>query len=143
MQHYLILRVISKFLIPPIMLFAIYVQMHGDYGPGGGFQAGIIVAITLILYALVFGTEALLTAIPAQTIRAFAACGLLLYAGTGVVSLLLDKNYLDYSALYPDPVEAQHLGILLVELGVGLTVAFSMLAIFVAFTSHAPEDEEL
>ena len=36
-----------------MLLFALYVQFHGDYGPGGGFQAGVIVAVGVILHALV------------------------------------------------------------------------------------------
>ena len=52
MSDYLVLRVIAKLLIPFILLFGFYVQMHGDYGPGGGFQAGVIVAAAFILYAL-------------------------------------------------------------------------------------------
>ena len=53
-----VIRVIAKLLIPFIVLFALYVQFHGDYGPGGGFQAGVILASALILYGLVFGLPA-------------------------------------------------------------------------------------
>ena len=53
-DHHVILRVISKMLIPVIVMFAFYTQFHGEYGPGGGFQAGIIFAVGVILYALVF-----------------------------------------------------------------------------------------
>ena len=42
MRHNVILRVVSKLLIPVILMFALYVQWHGDFGPGGGFQAGTI-----------------------------------------------------------------------------------------------------
>ena len=55
MKRQSILRVVSKLLIPYILLFAFYVQFHGDYGPGGGFQAGVIFAAAFILYGLVFG----------------------------------------------------------------------------------------
>ena len=48
MKHNLILRVIVKFLFPVIALFAFYVQFHGDYGPGGGFQAGVILSVAFI-----------------------------------------------------------------------------------------------
>ena len=64
MTEHLVLRVVSKLLIPPILLFALYVQMHGDYGPGGGFQAGVIFGAGLILYGLVFGTEAVRAVAP-------------------------------------------------------------------------------
>ncbi len=53
--RHVILRSLSKMLIPLIMLFALYVQFHGDYGPGGGFQAGVIFGAGIILYSLIFG----------------------------------------------------------------------------------------
>ena len=52
-----ILRISTKILFAPIILFGLYVQFHGDFGPGGGFQAGVIVASAFILYSLVFGIE--------------------------------------------------------------------------------------
>ena len=57
MQHHLILRVITKLLVSTIILFALYVQFHGDFSPGGGFQAGVIMASAFIFYGLVFGLE--------------------------------------------------------------------------------------
>ncbi|MEC7875393.1 MAG: MnhB domain-containing protein, partial [Pseudomonadota bacterium] len=50
MEHHLVLSIVARILIPLIMLFALYVQFHGDYGPGGGFQAGVIFASSFILY---------------------------------------------------------------------------------------------
>ena len=58
MKHKAVLRVSSKLLMPPIMLFALYVQFHGDFGPGGGFQAGVIFASAFVLYAILFGVPA-------------------------------------------------------------------------------------
>ena len=55
MKRHTVLRVIAKLLIPYLLLFALYVQFHGDYGPGGGFQAGVIASAAFILYALIFG----------------------------------------------------------------------------------------
>lgn len=136
MKHKAVLRVCSKVLMPPIMLFALYVQFHGDFGPGGGFQAGVIFASAFILYALVFGVaEARRVAPPAVT-RATLALGLLLYAGVGVAGMLRGGNYLNYSVLGDDPVHGQHLGILLIELGVGVTVASAMISIFFIFAGR-------
>ena len=132
----LILRVISKSLIPPIILFALYVQFHGDYGPGGGFQAGVILSAALILYALVFGLDAAEQVIPPVVLRILAAFGVLVYAGVGVVTLFLGGNYLDYSVLAGTQIAGQHLGILLVELGVGISVFSVMLLIYFAFAGR-------
>jgi len=139
MHHHLILRVIAKLLLPFILLFGLYVQWHGDYGPGGGFQAGVIFAVGFILYALVFGTEALTRIVSQKALIAGMSFGLLLYAGTGVASMLLGLGYLDYSKFGSDPVHGQEWGILIVELGVGIAVACAMTAIFIAF-AHREAD---
>ena len=133
MREYVVLRVITKLLTPFILLFALYVQFHGDYGPGGGFQAGVIFAAGFILYALVFGIDNAQRVVPVGALRAGIAGGVLLFAGVGVVGLLLGGNYLDYFVLDRDPRSGQHLGILLVELGVGITVATVMMTLFYTF----------
>lgn len=136
MEHNTILRVVTKLLVPLIMLFALYVHFHADFGPGGGFQAGVIFGAAVIVYGLVFGVVRIQQAISPAVVRALSACGLLLFAGVGVLTLLLGGNYLDYHVLAADPQTAQHLGILLVELGVGITVAATMIMLFYAFGSR-------
>jgi multicomponent Na+:H+ antiporter subunit B len=136
MNDDIVLTVIGKLLIPFILLFALYVQFHGDYGPGGGFQAGVLFAAGIILYALTNGTAAAMRLIPPGLLVPLAALGVLIYGGVGVVTMVLGSNFLSYSALAHDAVHGQHLGILLIELGVGMTVAAVMLLIFFAFTSR-------
>ena len=136
MKHKAVLRVSAKLLIPPIMLFALYVQFHGDFGPGGGFQAGVIFASAFILYALVFGVDRARRVVPPGLTRATLALGVLLYAGVGVAGLLFGGNYLNYSVLAHDPVHGQHLGIMLIEFGVGMTVASAMITIFFIFAGR-------
>tara|TARA_Y100001934_G_scaffold236759_1_gene288474 strand:+ start:60 stop:479 length:420 start_codon:yes stop_codon:yes gene_type:complete len=131
-----VLRIIAKIIIPIILLFALYVQFHGDFGPGGGFQAGVIFAAGFILYGLVFGTEALRSAVPPGALRLLTAFGLLLFAGVGAVTMLAGSDYLAYNALAQDPVAGQHLGILIVEFGVGVTVSAVMITIFLAFAGR-------
>ena len=135
MQHHFVLRVVTKLLVPLILLFALYVQFHGDFGPGGGFQAGVIFAAGFILYGLVFGLENVRKVLPLVLLRTLMAAGVLLYAGVGVAGILMGGNYLDYGVLSADPVSGQHLGILLIELGVGVTVASVMVSLFYSFTS--------
>lgn len=136
MSHHLILRVAAKLLLPFILLFGLYVQFHGDYGPGGGFQAGVIFAAAFVLHALVFGVEATRRIAPTRLLEAGMAGGVLLFAGTGLAGLLLGGHFLDYDVLSADPLEGQHHGILLVELGVGITVAAVMIAVFLAFAGR-------
>ena len=136
MKHNLILRVISRILIPVIILFALYVQFHGDFGPGGGFQAGVIFSVAFILYALVFGLDTAERVMPINILRILASLGVLIYAGTGIAALMLGGEFLNYSVLASNSVAGQHLGILVIELGVGITVSSVMLIIFFTFAGR-------
>ena len=133
LHEHTVLRIVSKMLIPLIMMFALYVQFHGDYGPGGGFQAGVIFASAIILYSILFGPDAARTVMTDRVTRLLAAFGILLYAGTGFAAMANGGAFLDYTYLRDEQVSAQLLGILLVELGVGITVAAVMVRVFLEF----------
>jgi multicomponent Na+:H+ antiporter subunit B len=158
-DHHVVLRVTAKLLIPLIALFAFYVQFHGDLGAGGGFQAGVILSVALILHALVFGLSATVAAIPVRFVRGVAAFGVLLFAGVGVVCIINGGGFLDYDRLFTPAVEAmippgllgdpnkphhwgQHFGIFFVELGVLFTVAATMVSIFYGFAGRAADGRE-
>lgn len=142
MSNDIILRVTSKILIPFIFLFALYVQFHGDYGPGGGFQAGVIFASALVLFGLVFGLEELRRVAPLHNLSIFMASGWLLYILTGYAGLALQGMFLDYNVLASDTKAGQHLGIFLVELGVGITVSSTMVVIYQCFAGRRQRAQE-
>jgi multicomponent Na+:H+ antiporter subunit B len=132
----IILRVIAKMLMPFMLLFALYVQFHGDFGPGGGFQAGVIGAAAIIFYAVIFGLPAARRLVPDGLVEAMVGAGVLLYAGVGVAGIALGGNYLDYFVLGHDPVHGQHRGIFWVEVGVAITVSGVMLKVFYMFAGR-------
>ncbi|MCA9148103.1 MAG: Na(+)/H(+) antiporter subunit B [Planctomycetales bacterium] len=141
MRSFSILRVVAKLLIPYILLFAFYVQFHGDFGPGGGFQAGVIFAAGIVLYGLIFGLRAAQKVISVTLLEVMIPTGVLIYGGTGVICLLAGGNFLDYRVLdhhwgHGLVPHGQHLGIFLVELGVGITVSGVMIAIFYLFAAR-------
>lgn len=141
MRHDLVLRVIAKLLIPFILLFALYVQFHGDFGPGGGFQAGVIAAAAVIFYALIYGLDTVRRVVPEPLVETMLAAGVLLYAGVGFAGLALGGNFLDYFVLAADPVAGQHRGIFWVEAGVAITVSGVMLKIFYMFAARGREED--
>ena len=141
MRNYLVLRVIAKLLIPFMLVFALYVQFHGDFGPGGGFQAGVITAAAMILYGIIFGLPTARKVIPEWVVETMLAAGVLIYAGVGVAGLLLGGNYLDYFVLDHSPVHGQERGIFWVEAGVLITVAGVMLKIFYMFAGRRRRDD--
>lgn len=140
MTH-MVLRVAVKLLFAPIILYAFYVQFHGDYGPGGGFQAGVIFAVAFILHAFCFGLDETKKILPQGVLKVMMVVGFLFYAGTGLATMLLGHNLLGYEALVPGSSHhaGQHYGILLVEWGVGTAVAATMLTIFYHFSGREPD----
>lgn len=142
MKSDIILRVIAKLLMPFMLVFALYVQFHGDFGPGGGFQAGVIAAAAIVFYAIIFGLAEGQRLVPEWLVEKTLAAGVLLYAGTGIAGLLLGGNYLDYFVLDPDAVHGQHRGIFWVELGVALTVSGVMLKLFYMFAGRSRDPED-
>ena len=142
MRGDLILRVMAKLFIPFMLLFALYVQFHGELGPGGGFQAGVIAAAAIVFYAIVFGLPAARRLVPDGVVEAMVAAGVLIYAGVGVAGILLGGNYLDYFVLSRDSVHGQERGIFWVEVGVAVTVSGVMLKIFYMFAGRGRDPED-
>ncbi|MBW7901489.1 MAG: Na(+)/H(+) antiporter subunit B [Rhodocyclaceae bacterium] len=141
MKNDLVLRVVAKLFIPFILLFALYVQFHGELGPGGGFQAGVIAAAGVVLHALIFGLDAARRIVPERLVETMLAAGVLIYAGVGVAGLLLGGNFLDYFVLSGDPVYGQLRGIFWVEAGVFVTVSGVMLKIFYMFAARGRDED--
>ena len=147
-DSHLILRVVAKSLIPLIVVFAFYVHFHGEVSPGGGFQAGVIFAVAIMLYALIFGLKAAMAAFPPVWARVGAAVGVVVYGMTGVVCMLNGGRFLDYDYIFgpPDPSVdhsyhnwPQTVGIISVEVGVVVAVACVMITAFYAFAGRTPE----
>ena len=146
MPPHVVLRVVAKLLIPMIVVYGFFVHFHGEYSPGGGFQAGVVLGSAIILYALIYGMEAARRAVPPWWTRVGMALGSMIFAGVGFVTIILGGNYLDYDVLFPDDGNstAQHIGIIAVEIGVLMTVTSVIIAIFYAFGGRSPDlsDEE-
>lgn len=129
-------RVVTKLLFPFLLLFALYVQFHGELGAGGGFQAGVIVAATIILFGLIFGLRAAHLVAPPRVVEYMIPLGVLIYGGVGVVGMLAGGNFLDYFVLDHDPVHGQERGIFWVEIGVLVTVSSTLVAFYYAFAGR-------
>ena len=131
-----VLRETAHVIVPLILLYALYVQFHGDFGPGGGFQAGVIFSTGMIIYALIYGNERLRRVISQRSAEILACFGVLLYGGTGVATMIRGGAFLDYHTLASDSLAGQHAGIFLVELGVGITIVGVVVTVFYLFTGE-------
>lgn len=144
-DHHMILRVIAKCLLPLITIYAFYVQFHGEIGAGGAFQAGVVLAVGLILYALVFGLAETMRAVPPWFTQGVAAMGVLIFGGVGVWAMFQGGQFLEYQALFGEPPgghDGQHAGIILVELGVLFAVSGAMVTIFYALAGRVAEIQD-
>lgn len=144
MKDQIILRVMTKIMIPFIMIFGFYVVTHGELGPGGGFQGGVIIASAFILYGLVYGAAAMRVIVPRNVTDALAAGGVLFYIGVGIFCMLRGDQFLDYSHLVSGKsASGESWGMTLVEYGVGMTVTCAMITIFNEITEGTvpPEAE--
>jgi len=144
----IIIRTVARVFMPFIQIYALYVIMHGHHSPGGGFQGGVILGASFILYLITHGVEDAKKRMSELRAGLFSSFGLLIYSGIGLLCLIMGGNYLDYGRLSTIlkviPAQARSLGILGVEIGVGITVMAVMLSIFFDISTGGvlPEDEE-
>jgi multicomponent Na+:H+ antiporter subunit B len=135
-------------MIPFIQIYALYVVAHGDYSPGGGFQGGVIFGSSLILLAISYDLKTLVKRIQEKILGIFAATGVLIYAGIAAICMPMGGRFLDYGKLAPlVPWNSHHnvraLGMLGVEIGVGIAVMAVMTIIYINIVSEGRHDEGL
>jgi len=124
---------VSRVMVPLIQLFGLYVIAHGHYGPGGGFQGGVILAASMMLLRLSLGEEQEHRRFSPRAAAALSAVGMLVFAATGLLSLVEGKEFLNYAGLPLGELsgaEARYLGILMVEIGIGLAVWGTLVMLF-------------
>ena len=133
-----IVHTLARVFTPIIQLFALYVLIHGHDSPGGGFQAGTLFAASVILPILAFGIQDSLSVLERRAII-FGAIGILLFAGIGLLPLILGGEFLKYGKLPIPGIEAsarRHWGILGIEIGVTMAVAATAVSIFYSLSER-------
>lgn len=144
----IIIRAVARILVPFIQVYALYVIMHGHHSPGGGFQGGVILGASFILYLITHGLEDAKERMSELKAGLLSSFGLLIYSGIGLLCIIKGSNYLDYGGLSTllkvIPAQARSLGILGIEIGVGIAVMAVMFSVFFDISTGGilPEDEE-
>ncbi|VAV84483.1 Na(+) H(+) antiporter subunit B [hydrothermal vent metagenome] len=140
------------FITPFIQLFALYVIAHGDISPGGGFQGGVIIGASVILYVIAFGLKAGRERVSEILTDFMNSIGVMIYAGIGLACLIMGGAYLEYTKLAGSAGVGQgshavhalhlagHLGIYGIEIGIGMVVASVMITIFFE-TANTQDDD--
>ncbi len=147
LPHDLIINFTCRILIHFIQIFALYVLAHGHHSPGGGFQGGVLLGASIILFAISGNLRASIKHFGEKTAALFSATGIFIYAGAGALCLIIGEQFLNYSALAPllgtDRIMARSHGILVVEIGVAMAVMAVMIWIYYNLSSSGKQDEGL
>ena len=142
-----IITMTCRLVVPFVQLFALYVIAHGHHSPGGGFQGGVIFGAAIILFAISNNLRRARKRVSEKTSTFLSSLGVIIYAGTGMLCILLGAGFLNYSALAAflgvDPITARSHGILIVEIGVGIAVTAVMVWIYYNLSSAGKQDEGL
>ena len=143
----LIIQTLTRLLIPFIQLFALYVIAHGHHSPGGGFQGGCILSASFILLCVAYDINWAKARMSETLNTIYISLGVMIFAGTGIVCMMLGGNYLDYEWLNKiipvNPGDARSLGIMIIEIGVGLTVMAVMISIYLNVASGGRHEDDL
>jgi multicomponent Na+:H+ antiporter subunit B len=146
MKDQIILRTVAGLMIPFIVLFGLYVIFHGEGGPGGGFQGGVILGAAVALHGIIHGRQATRKHINESLFDALCGLGVAIYAGIGVLCILFGGKMLQYDVFaepffHGDVQHANHYGVFGVEMGVALTVTASMIILFFEISRTDADDD--
>lgn len=129
-----ILQAVAKILVPPIMIFGIYIILAGHLGPGGGFSGGAVIGAGLILYLNAFGfakTEKFFTA---KTYKRMSFCSLACYSLAKSYSFFTGANHIESIIPLGTPGAILSSGLILIlNICVGVVVAGTMYTFYVMF----------
>ncbi len=145
--HDLIINFTCRLLIHFIQIFALYVVVHGHHSPGGGFQGGVVLGASIILFAISGNLRASINRFSEKTAALLSATGVFIYAGAGALCMVIGEHFLNYSFLAPllgtDRIMARSHGIFIVEIGVAIAVMAVMIWIYYNLSSSGRQDEGL
>ncbi len=129
----LIIEFFCRIIAAPVFTFGVYIIFHGEASPGGGFQGGVILGAGFIMLAVAHGMDFTLRRIREKMILFLSGVGVFIYGGIGAACILWRGNFLDYGKL-PLPLDSvsviRGIGIMGIEIGVGLTVMGVMISIY-------------
>ncbi len=133
-------RVVSALMVPFVLVFGVYVIMHGHYGPGGGFAGGVVLAVGAVLARLTLDRALADRCFPRWLPVTAMGVGMVLFLLVALWPLAAGSDLLDYAGLPGAAVEAsrlRYLGIMAVEVGVGAVVFGGILLIFDVLAGEA------
>lgn len=149
-----IVRTISNFLTPGILIFGLYVIMHGHLTPGGGFQGGAVFASGVALLIVAFGSGKVQKKLKERHLSILESSGALIFIGLAFAGMAVAffYNFLVGSPIFghipptgPNPGDIWTGGVIpLMNIAVGLKViaGLSAIVLIMALASSKIDIEE-
>lgn len=126
-----IVKTITKFVVPLIILFGVYMILHGHLTPGGGFPGGIIIASAFILLVLAFGKEVSFRKLKLSTASVLESTGALIFLSLAVIGMIIGGWFFVNFLPKGYPVKIISAGFIpLANIGIGLKVGGGIFAVF-------------
>ena len=128
----LIVKTITRFTVGLILLFGIYIVLHGHLTPGGGFAGGVIIALSFVHLMLAFGREVALKKINENTSELIESIGAIMFLTIAVLGLIAGSFFFLNIFGKGTPFHLFSAGnILLYNIAISLKVGAGLFAIFI------------
>lgn len=138
----LILNIAFRMLVPFTIIYGIYVLCLGEFSPGGGFQAGALLSVGVLLSRMIMGEKAKFN-VSGKTSVVLAGVGTFLYTFTGWLTLFGGGRFLEYDfmPIHMEPAHEMHaMAIFMIEIGVAVCVMMTIINLMDAIIKRGDED---
>lgn len=143
----LIVELVTEKMVAFVVMFGFYIILHGASSPGGGFQGGVIVGAAYILFAVGINPQTVRQRTPAIALKIVESTGVLMYAGSGLLGIILGYTFLANKVAGVPPQGAMgglFCGgtLLAINIGIGIHVASTIITLYLAFLEYVPPSNE-
>jgi len=129
----LIVKTITRLTVGLILLYGIYIVLHGHISPGGGFAGGVIIALSFIHLMLAFGREMALKKLSQAYASILESLGALMFLSIALLGLLGGYFFFNFFLQKGEPFRLFSAGIIpLCNIAISLKVGAGLFAIFVS-----------
>lgn len=129
----LIVKTITRLTVGLILLYGIYIVLHGHISPGGGFAGGVIIALSFIHLMLAFGREMALKKLSETWASIMESLGAVMFLSIAILGFLGGYFFLNFFLNKGIPFNLFSAGIIpLCNIAICLKVGAGLFAIFVA-----------
>ena len=129
----LIVKTITRLTVGLILLYGIYIVLHGHLTPGGGFAGGIIIALSFIHLMLAFGKDVAFKKVSRPVASLFESIGAVLFLSIAVMGFVGGYFFLNFFVNKGTPFSLFSAGIIpLCNIAISFKVGAGLFAIFVA-----------